>query len=86
MATGWLLDGVKLVLLQFNVVTQSNPYQAKLTSKIIALFKEKKHYSVESIGNLYVPESYVQISTLGLSLSDQTLPELLVCPWSTNLA
>jgi hypothetical protein len=38
---GWQLHGFKIVLLLFNVGTQSNPYKAKLTSKILALSKEK---------------------------------------------
>jgi hypothetical protein len=64
------LYGVKIVLLLLNVGTQSNPYQAKLTSRMLAFSKEK-NYSVESIGNLYVPESYVWSSTIGLSLNGE---------------
>ena len=38
---GWYLYGVNILLLFFNVSTQSNPYQEKSTSKILALSKEK---------------------------------------------
>jgi hypothetical protein len=60
---------MKMSLLLLNVGTQSNPYQAKLTCKILSLSKEK-HYSIDSIGNLYVPESCIQSLTIGLHLSD----------------
>jgi hypothetical protein len=37
----WHLYEVKIVLLLFNVGTQSNPYQPKLTCEILALSREK---------------------------------------------
>ncbi len=41
---GWYLYGVKIVLLLFNVSTHSNPYQAKLTRKLLALSSEKHFF------------------------------------------
>jgi hypothetical protein len=46
--TGWHMYGVKIVLLLFNVGTQSNSYQAKLSSNFS--FVQGGMYSVESIG------------------------------------
>ncbi len=79
-STGWLLNGVKIVLLLFQCRQPEQSLPSKINYQNFSFVQGRMYHFVEPIGNLYAPESYVWSLTIGLSLTDACSKACCVVP------